>query len=296
MVPLISSRCKGLLGVAHLPRLWWKVLCESQGTLDPTYRANSGELDTWVLDVLSLDVDAVYGYLRSDLPDYVTFEQWVRRNGHLDQHRIARWNRGVDNRVFVEPAALDVRHRDIPLEASDPFVSAVLLNNLQDWSLCRSRDLSDTPSDMSAGTSPLVSSIDTGRIGVCQLPRLWLKVLLDARGLLHPDYPACGGGLDQNVLDALGLDREKTLTYLTGEMPPYHVFEDWVIAEVGTVDREAVDSFHSFMYNRKHPEPKRTGIFELIELEDDQTVYNGVLLNHLEDRRYAYNALLQGDK
>lgn len=293
MIPLISSKCQGLLGVSHLPRLWWKVICETSGALDPAYVSDSGGPDTWVLKVLDIDAHRAHAYLRSERPDYLTFEQWARENGTIDRHRIDRWNRGIKTRVFVDPAKLDARRRDIPLPDSDPFVSAVLLDCLRDWSLCHKHDLGVEGSDIPAQVSPLISSIDTGRLGVCQLPRTWLKVILDARGLLHPDYPACGGGLDQNVLDALGLDRQSTLDFLTKHLPPYHAFEDWVIEQIGTVDREAVDSFHSFMYNRRHPEPKRTGILKTIGRPDDGTLHNGVLMNHLEDWRYAYNALTQ---
>jgi hypothetical protein len=39
-------------------------------------------------------------------------------------------------------------------------------------------------------------------------------------------------------------------------------------------------------------EPKRTGILETIGLDDDGTLHNGVLINHLEDWRYAYDSLI----
>jgi hypothetical protein len=126
---------------------------------------------------------------------------------------------------------------------------------------------------------------------VCQLPRTWLKVILDAKGLLHSD-PACGGGIDQNVLEALGLNREATLNYMTQTLPTYFVFENWVLEQIGTVDREAVNGIHSFTYNSKHPEPKRSGILETIGLDDDGSFHNGVLMDHLEDWRYACDALI----
>jgi hypothetical protein len=37
MVPLISSQCQGLLGVSHLPRFWWKVICETSDALDHAF-------------------------------------------------------------------------------------------------------------------------------------------------------------------------------------------------------------------------------------------------------------------
>jgi hypothetical protein len=132
MIPLISSQCQGLLGVSHLPRLWWKVICETSGALDHEYPSNSGELDTLVLEVLHINVDSAYANLRSECPDYLTFEHWVREKGKMDRYRIDRWNRGIKSRVFVDPAKLDERKSDIQLPDSDPFVSSALLNCLQD--------------------------------------------------------------------------------------------------------------------------------------------------------------------
>ena len=37
------------------------------------------------------------------------------------------------------------------------------------------------------------------------MPRFWQKVSLDAVGKLHTDYPACGAGYDQMMLDGIAL-------------------------------------------------------------------------------------------
>ena len=55
-----------------------------------------------------------------------------------------------------------------------------------------------------AGMIPTISSGVAGPLGVLHLPRFWSKVLMDAKGQLHEDYPACGAGFDQMVLDGLG--------------------------------------------------------------------------------------------
>ena len=49
---------------------------------------------------------------------------------------------------------------------------------------------------------PLTSSGIAGPLGVLHLPRLWLKVSLEARGKLADGYPAVGKGFDQVVIDA----------------------------------------------------------------------------------------------
>ncbi len=78
-----------------------------------------------------------------------------------------------------------------------------------------------------AGMIPTISSGVAGPLGVLHLPRFWSKVLLDSKGQLHEDYPACGAGFDQMVLDGLGLDKDATLAYISDNSPTYPQFEAW---------------------------------------------------------------------
>jgi hypothetical protein len=55
---------------------------------------------------------------------------------------------------------------------------------------------------------PLIGSAEVGPLGVLHLTRLWLKVSLDAKGLLADGYPAVGTGFDKMVLDGLGLQKD----------------------------------------------------------------------------------------
>ena len=51
-VPLIGTAATGPLGVAHLPRLWLKMLLASQGKLVEGYRAGQGGFDGLLLEFL----------------------------------------------------------------------------------------------------------------------------------------------------------------------------------------------------------------------------------------------------
>lgn len=290
MIPLIGSICTGPLGVCQLPRTWWKALTRAVGLLDPTYPDNSGGLDTWCLQAIGLDVDETYAYLCSELPDYVAFERWIvdKKNGQLPTAAITRFNEIVRYRRHIRPHKIVETYADIGFDIdTDTYTSALLLNTLQDWHLFCANDGGSESGDIPKGMPPLVSSLDVGPLGVLQLARTWHKVLLDTQGLLHADYPACGGGLDQKVFDALGLEREKTLAYLRETQPTYMDFERWIGAQVGEVERDKVAAFHSLLLNRKHPTAKRADIHALTGC--DRSITNGVLLNHLEDWRYAYD-------
>lgn len=291
MIPLIGSACRGPLDICQLPRTWWKAVTRRVGLLDETYPDNSGGLDAWCLDALELDVDETYAYLRDALPDYVTFESWIvdRKEGAFSTARITRFNDLVRRRVHSRPAKIAETYADIGFDPEvHTEISALLLNTLQDWQLWHRVDF--LGNRIPDNVPPLISSLDVGPLDVPQLARTWHKVLLDAQGKLNADYPACGGGLDQRVLDALGLDRDTTVGYLRDNLPTYLAFEAWVLEQIGEVDRERVNAFTQAMVTREHPEPKLSGIHDLTGC--DRSITNGCLLNHVEDWRYAYDLLI----
>ena len=80
---------------------------------------------------------------------------------------------------------------------------------------------------------PLISSGTSGPLGVVHLPRLWLKLTLNAHNMLADGYDACGVGFDQMTLDALGLDKQKTVAFVNDNHPTYMQFEDYVVKENG---------------------------------------------------------------
>ncbi len=296
MVPLISSMCKGPLGVRQLPRTWWKVTLRKAGLLDSAYPDCSRELDDWCLQALQLDKEKTLGYLRDELPTYLQFEAWVleQKGGVLNQARVDRWNDGVEKRVHVNPGKIDETYPDIGFDINKvQITSAVILNGMQDWGLFHKRDLA-VSSDLTFSISPLISSLDVGPLGVLQLPRTWFKVLLKTKGLLHADYPDCGGGLDTDVINVLGLDKTSTLAYLRTECPTYLQFETWVREQTNNqFDWPKIHAWHNFLLNRIHPDKKRADIHTTIGRVDNGEIVHGVMLNHLEDWAYAHRAVKQ---
>ena len=51
---------------------------------------------------------------------------------------------------------------------------------------------------------PTISSGVAGPLGVLHLPRLWVKVSLEARGKLAAGYPGIGAGYDMMVINEIG--------------------------------------------------------------------------------------------
>jgi len=137
---------------------------------------------------------------------------------------------------------------------------------------------------MASKIVPLISSGVAGPLGVLHLPRLWCKVLLDAKGLLPEGHDACGMGYDQMVLDGLGLDREATLKFLRNQFPTYVQFEAWVLSQKGgSLDKAAVDKLNAAILGYNHSDDVRAGILSHVGRKDDGSVKDAVRLNALED-------------
>lgn len=141
---------------------------------------------------------------------------------------------------------------------------------------------------------PLISSGTAGPLGVLHLPRLWLKASLDARGLLADGYPACGKGYDQMVLDALNLNREKTLAFIRDKRPTYPEFEAWIKNQPGVrLDRATIIKLNAAITGYIHDDATRKAILDANGIKDDGSIPDAVSLNNLDDWKEFHNAFLK---
>lgn len=297
MIPLISSLCYGPLGVCQLPRTWWKASLKAAGLLADDYPECTDFLDSMVLDRLGLDKDTTLGHVHTARPDYLGFEAWVRGQigGEADAAVLEEWNGFIAARVHKQEK-IDGIYAALGLGADTGIDSAVVLNHIEDWHYWYERDLSGGGLRGWEGrVVPLVGSLDYGPLGVCQLPRTWHKILLEAAGLLHEDYPGMGGGLDKRVVvDVLGLDRDEVVEHLHNTKPGYLDFEAWVSAKLAgrNVDG-AVATWNESVRSRTHHAEKRADIHSSLGRPDDGSLpASAVVLNHVEDWHYAHAALI----
>ncbi len=296
MIPLISSHCYGPLEVCHLPRLWWKASLSAAGRLAEDYPECTPVLDSMVLDRLGLDKEETLGHIHSARPDYLSFEAWVRERtgGGPSRERLEEWNGSVRSRVH-EQWKIDDIYPTLGFDGSEGVTSAVVLNHLEDWQFWYARDLGgEALAAWSGRTVPLISTLDYGLLGVCQLPRTWHKLLLQAAGLLHAEYPGLGGGLDRRVVeDVLGLDSDRVVEHLTSEGPSYLRFEDWVREQLGGRDVSGpVGEWNEYVRHRTHQGEKRADIHDNLGQADDGSLpESAVVLNHVEDWHFAHGVL-----
>ena len=140
---------------------------------------------------------------------------------------------------------------------------------------------------------PVISSGIAGPIGVLHLPRLWQKASLGAAGKLHDDYPACGKGYDQMVLDGLGLDREEFLGYIKDKKPTYPELESWVLSKKGgSLDAEAVRQLNAAIAGYIHDDATRKAILGESNIEDTGNIKDAVNLNNLDDWKAFHRDVL----
>ena len=305
MVPLISSLCYGPLEVCQLPRLWWKVTLRATGLLDDEYPQASRGLDARVIEALDIDEEETLTYIRSKLPDYLSFEAWVvaqrsgegkttttsDTNGVIDD-----WNAAVRGRIHERPEKIQETYKDIGWSTDEVHVnSAVILNSLQDWQLFYKRDLNSDFSRFGNTIVPLISTLDYGPMEVCQLPRTWLKVLLRAKNLLHDDYPdMTTDGLDPRALEAVGIAPDKAVDFIRGTLPSYTDFEAWILEQNGgALDRARIDEWNQFVRTRDHMEAKQKDIKSTLGREDVESITRAAILNHIEDMHLAHEVLMR---
>jgi hypothetical protein len=148
IVPAVSSRSRGPLGVNHLARLWAKGVIDSVDALPDGFRTcrmrilrttdamtrevavgGLGGLDVPFLEWFGVDVDACAAYLRT-VPGYRSFEEWIVEHAtQLDAERISAYNA---RRIDARPEKAAEERTAVGLYDSD-LLWSYMLNDLTDW-------------------------------------------------------------------------------------------------------------------------------------------------------------------
>jgi hypothetical protein len=130
---------------------------------------------------------------------------------------------------------------------------------------------------------PGTSSGTAGPLGAIHLPRLWAKLTLASAGLLPADYDECGAGFDQMTLDALNLDKEKTIAFIRASKPSYMRFEEWVVAQNGGKLDDAVIRKHNDAIRAYHHSDDLAAKMRASSGIKDPKIKDAVTLNLIED-------------
>jgi hypothetical protein len=138
---------------------------------------------------------------------------------------------------------------------------------------------------------PAVSSGTAGPLGAIHLPRLWLKLTLAAAGALPEGYDECGTGFDAMTLNALGLDRQKTIDFVRRNKPTYMHFEEWVVQN-GKTDKATIDAHNAAIRGYNHSDEHAREMREASGIKN-ASVKDAVTLNTIEDLDEIYHQVVQ---
>ncbi len=128
---------------------------------------------------------------------------------------------------------------------------------------------------------PSTSSGTAGPLGAIHLPRLWLKLSLAAADALPEGYDECGTGFDAMTLNALGLDRQKTMDFVRRNRPTYMEFEEWVVTN-GKTDKATIERHNAAIRGYNHSDDLGRKMRDTSKIKDS-TVKDAVTLNTIED-------------
>lgn len=141
---------------------------------------------------------------------------------------------------------------------------------------------------------PMISSETAGPLGVVHLPRLWLKLSLEAQGKLAPGYPGMGRGYDAMTCAALGFDEGAAQNYIKEKKPTYTQFEAWVKQNARSLSKEAIEKHNAAVRGYNHDDETRMKILAACGLPDDASApKDAVNLNNLDDWYEFHQAVLK---
>ena len=141
---------------------------------------------------------------------------------------------------------------------------------------------------------PMISSGVAGPLGALHLPRLWLKVSLEAAGKIAAGYPGIGAGYDSMTCAALGLDPEAVKSFIAGSKPTYTQFEAWVRQNGKKLTKADIQRHNLAILGYCHGDDVRKGILNAAGLPDDGSVLPGAIdLNNIDDWQEFHAAVLK---
>ena len=139
---------------------------------------------------------------------------------------------------------------------------------------------------------PHLSSKAVGPLGVCHLPRMWLKILLHATGRLPAGYRHGTGGFDERTAQDLGFDRDEFIAFVEKELPNYLECEAWVRAHAKHLDAETIRK-HNELVHRDKPDWMAAAQRAFVGL-DDPSAKDASLLNDLDDWLTVHEQVTKG--
>jgi len=138
---------------------------------------------------------------------------------------------------------------------------------------------------------PLISSSVQGPLGASHLPRLWLKLLLNAVGRLPEGYRHGSGGLDSLTFADLGIEPEAFIVYVETKLPNYPECEAWVRQHATNIGPEAIAAHNAKLAAFDKAADSAAEFRARLGIADE-SLTRGIPLNDLDDWDEAHKAIV----
>ncbi|HXF34760.1 MAG TPA: hypothetical protein VN603_09315 [Candidatus Acidoferrales bacterium] len=125
---------------------------------------------------------------------------------------------------------------------------------------------------------PLIGATVAGPLGVVHLPRMWLKSVLSAAGMLYEGYVDYNKGFNQRVVDGLGLDPDTWFGFLA-TMPTYPQAEAYVKANATKLSPASIAAVNTEILTFLRPEETCATLRARVGLADSEFRNSARLLN-----------------
>jgi len=125
---------------------------------------------------------------------------------------------------------------------------------------------------------PLIGATVAGPLGVVHLPRMWIKGVYSAVGMLYEGYFDNYKGFNQRVVDGLGLEPEPWFAFLA-TMPTYPQAEAYVKKHATKLDAASIAAVNTEVLTFLRPEENAAAVRKRAGLTDPDFRNSARLLN-----------------
>ena len=126
--------------------------------------------------------------------------------------------------------------------------------------------------------APLIGATVAGPLGIVHVPRMWLKGILSAAGILYEGYYDNYKGFNQRTVDGLGLDPEPWFAFLA-TMPTYPQAEAYIAAHATKLDPASIAAVNTEILTFPRPEENAAAVRARAGLDDPNFRNSARLLN-----------------
>jgi hypothetical protein len=137
---------------------------------------------------------------------------------------------------------------------------------------------------------PLIGPTVAGPLGVKHLPRMWLKSVLSAAGILYVEYVDDDRGFNHRIVEGLGFEPGAWFAFLA-TMPTYPQAEDYVKAHARNLDAASIDALNAAIETWERPPERAAEVRERVGLEAPDFRFSARLID-LDDWFTIHRELL----